>query len=109
MTRIISLFGEQLTIAFNMAVEIAYEKITGKSFDVEDLNTVEHTAALYYAAIITNNPETKITADDLLRKATAADIITLREAVFGAFADWCAIPDVMKEKDTKEEEGSPNA
>ena len=95
--RKITLFGEELTIAFNMAVEIGYEKITGKSFDVDDLKTVENTAALYYAAIVTNNPDTKITADDLLRKATAADVVALRDAVFGAFGDWCAIPDVMQE------------
>lgn len=94
----IELFGEKLSIAFNMAVEIAYEDITGKAFNVDDLNRVKNTISLYYAAIIVNNPDTNVQPDDLLKKATANDILTLRTAVFEAFEEWCKQPEVGAEK-----------
>lgn len=95
----IELFGETLDIAFNMAVEIAYEEISGKPFSVDDLNSVKNTVSLYYAAILVNNPDTNIQPDDLLKKATASDVVTLRTAVFGAFEEWCNIPEVMKKEE----------
>lgn len=93
----IKLFNEDVKIAFNVLVQITYEQITGKGFDAMELNTTLNLTSLYYAVIIANNPETKITFDDLTTKATAQDIKTLRDATIDAMNDWSKLPDVMHE------------
>lgn len=103
----ITLFGEELDIDFALGVEISYEEITGKPFNVQDLEMVKNTAAFYYAAIITYNPKTDISLDDIVYKASAADIATLREAVFGAFTDWCKT--VGGGEEIQEEDGKKKA
>ena len=105
----VKFLGEKLKVAFNMAVEIAYEQITGKAFDVKDLDKVSNISALYYAAIVVNNPDTKITFDDLIKKAKVSEINKLREAVFAAFSAWAEIPEVAKGDPKQEgEENDPN-
>lgn len=89
MAKQLTLFGEELTIDFNLAVEISFEEISGVPFDFDNLKTVKNTVALYYAAILTNNPGTKITLDGIVKKATATEIGMLREAVFGSLNEWC--------------------
>lgn len=89
MAKQLTLFGEELTIDFNLAVEITFEEITGVPFDFDNLKTVKNTVALYYAAILTNNPDTKITLDGIVKNATATEIGMLREAVFGSLNEWC--------------------
>ena len=37
MEKKITILGEEIAIAFNMAVEMAYERITGNPFKLEDL------------------------------------------------------------------------
>ena len=103
--------SEQINIRFNMAVEIAYEKIAGKPFSAEALNSMEGTVALYYAAIIANNPKTEITMEDLMLRATAKQIVDLRDAVLTSFEQWATIPDIAQEEmPGKGDEGndSPN-
>lgn len=85
----ITFLGKEVTIAYNMATQIAYEEISGAAFEPEALNKTKNTLILYYACIVANNPETTITFDNLLIDATAADIKTLREAVLDSFQEWC--------------------
>lgn len=101
-------FSEELNICFNMATEIAYERVTGQAFDPSSLDKVETTIALYYAAILANNKDTKIRLEHLMYQATATDISALRKAVLKTFGEWANVPDIMlKEQEGKEEE-SPN-
>lgn len=81
--------GHEVTIAYNMATQIAYEEIMGTAFDTTAFDKTSNMLALFYSCIVANNPETKLTFDDLLLSATAADIKTLREAVIESFTDWC--------------------
>lgn len=104
----INLLGEKFTIKFNMAVEIAYERITEKPFDIQDtLRNAESRIALCMAAILTANPETKITIEDILYKATAQDVAKLTQAVFDAFAVWCNLP-MEKATDKTDEDKEKN-
>lgn len=93
----IHLFDETISIAFNMAVEIGYEEITGEIFDIESIRKTKNMVALLYAAVVVNNPGTKITIDDLYTKAKASDITALRDCVFQAMNEWIAVPAVMEE------------
>jgi hypothetical protein len=85
----LKIFGEELNIAFNLATQIAFEGITGENFTLEAVQKTSNTAALYYATIIANNPQTAITLDDVLLKFKAADIAAISKAVFDAISEWC--------------------
>ena len=91
----ITILGEEIKIGFCMAVEIAYEEIAGKPFVLTELNSQKNSMALYMADIITFNPDTKLTFDDIVTKATAAEINALGKAVMKAMEKWMKVPDVI--------------
>lgn len=109
MTKKISFLGEELTISFNMATEIAYEEVSGEPFDVNALSKTKNTAILYLAAILANNPKSEVSLDDILFKASLPEIAELRTAVLDCMGDWMRIPIVMKEekKEKNDEEQDP--
>jgi len=98
----ITILGEQVDIRFNMAVEIAYEEITGDPFNIETLNKQKNSLALYMAAIITANPETNITIERLMTEASGAEIGQLATAVIESMTQWMHIPDVLPKEDHPE-------
>lgn len=98
----ITLLGEQVDIRFNMAVEIAYEEITGEPFNIETLNKQKNSLALYMAAIITANPDTKITIERLMTEASGAEIGQLATAVIESMTQWMHIPDVLPKEEQPE-------
>jgi hypothetical protein len=100
----ITILGETLAIGYSMAVSIEYERLSKKAFNFADLEMVENTMAWYYAVIKTYNKESKITLESLCMDAKAHDINALKDAVMGAFAEWCAVPGVDEEEQSKEEE-----
>ena len=100
----IKLLGKEVNIAFNLATEIAYEQITGEAFGIEKLSFTKNAVALYMAAIIANNPETDITTEDIISKASGAEVKALSDAIYAEMKDWMNIPDVMNEKEEKKEE-----
>lgn len=98
-TEKINVLGEKLVIKFNMAVEIAYEEITGESFSIEQLNKQKNCVALYMAAIIANNDKTKITIERLMKDATGKEFVEIAKAVTDSMLEWMKIPSVLpKEK-----------
>ena len=103
----ITILGEEIKIGFNMAVEIAYEEIAGIAFDLKELNSQKNSMALYMAAIITFNPDTKLTFDDIIMKATAAEISALGKAVVDAMEKWMKVPDVIPEDEHKADDEQP--
>lgn len=104
----ITLLGQELNIAFNMAVQIAYEKITDKAFDLTDMVKAESRMALYYAIIITNNPDTSITMDQMLRESTVDDIKAIDTACNAAISEWYHIPLPAEEPEEKSDEEKKN-
>lgn len=104
MEKKITLFGEELTIRFNMKVEIAYEEIAGKPFNLKDFDSQKNSMALYMAAIIASNPDTTITFERIVTEATAAEIGTIANAVIECMSDWLKVPEVIPEEKHEEEQ-----
>ena len=94
----INFIGKEIVIDYNWATQISYYQITGEDIDMQNL-VGPKLSALYYAAIIANNPDTDITIEDLLKKAKAKDIKLLSNAVFNEMREWFEIPDFIKEKE----------
>ena len=61
----IKILGQEVKIAFNLATQIAYERIKKEPFNIEALNNMESAVVLYAACIIANNEKTTITIDML--------------------------------------------
>ena len=109
MEKKITLMGEEVTIKFNLAVEIAYEDVVGRPFNPADLKDKKLLPALFFAAVIANNHDTKVTIDYILSDATVDEIHALDVAVSETMSDWLHIPDIIKEdQPTKEEEQPKN-
>ena len=109
MKKIITILGETLTIAFNMAVQISFEEITGKPFSEIDTNVSKDSLALAYSAIIANNPDCNITVDNLMRDISGTELKDLLQAISDAAVEWNEMPatladDEDKKKDEPEEE-----
>ena len=106
----IKLLGKEVNIAFNLATEIAYEQITGEAFGIEKLSFTKNAVALYMAAIIANNPDIDITTEDIISKASGAEVKALSNAIYAEMKAWMNIPDVMteKEEEKKDEDEEKN-
>lgn len=105
--KIINILGEEVTIAFNMATEIAYEGITNQPFDLEQMKDKRNIIALYTAAVLANNKDTKITFESITQDASMDEIKALDEAVSETLADWLKIPDVIPAEKQAEGEEQP--
>lgn len=108
MEKRITILGEDIAIRFNMAVELAYEEIADRPFLLEDMEYQKNSIALYTAAIITNNPDTKITFDRLITEATGEDIKVLGGAVISCMREWMNIPSVIPEEKRDDDDQPKN-
>lgn len=101
----INILGEQIAIEFNLAVEVAYEEIAERPFNISDMVSQRNSVALYMAAIITANPDTQITVERLMKEATGPEIEQLSKAVIAAMTEWLHLPQVLnKPADEKPED-----
>ena len=91
----ITILGEKIAIEFNLAVEVAYEEIADRPFNLADLVSQRNSVALYMAAIITANPETQIPVERLMKEATGPEIESLSKAVITAMTEWLHLPQVL--------------
>ena len=108
MKKILTILGQEVTIMFNMAVQISFEEITGKPFSDINTDSSKDNFALAYAAIIANNPDTNITADNLMRDISGTELKDLLQAISDAAVEWNEMPatladDEDKKKDEPEE------
>ena len=100
----ITILGEKIAIEFNLAVEVAYEEIADRPFDIADLVSQRNSVALYMAAIITANPDTAITVERLMKEAAGPEIEQLSKAVIAAMTEWLHLPQVLKKEQPAEAE-----
>lgn len=98
----IKILGEKLDIRFCMAVEIAYEEISGEPFDIDCLKMQKNSLCLGMAAIITANPDTEITISRLMNEASGREIGELNNAVIESMMEWLRTPKVVADQDAKE-------
>ena len=101
----IKFLGKELNIAFNVAVQIEYENITGEPFNVAKLAYMKNSVALYEAAIKVSNPDAGITSKDIKENASSEDMKVISTAVVDELAAWIKVPDFIKEEPAKESDG----
>lgn len=94
----IKILGHELNIIFNMAVEIEYEDLSGKPFDLQQMDTQKTTMQLCYATLKVSNNNVPFTIDEMNRKATFSETAELKAAVIKAMNEWLGIPAVMSEE-----------
>lgn len=104
MKKILTILGQEVTIMFNMAVQISFEEITGKSFREIDTDSSKDNFALAYAAIIANNPDTSITAGNLMHDASGAELNEVIKAISESFVEWNKVPGTLADEEDKKEE-----
>lgn len=105
----VTILGHDLNIIFNMAVEIEYEELSGKPFDLQQMDTQKATMQLCYAAMKVSNDNVPFTIDEMNRKATFSETTALKAAVIEAMNDWLGIPAVMAEEAKPAAEEEKNA
>lgn len=98
----ITINGEELTIAFNLATELSYEEITGKSFEPSELfdNETPRSSEIIKvvaACIIANNPEAKTDSDYLLYKASREEANLLITTTLQEMLHWLNVPAIAEE------------
>ena len=89
---------------FNMAVQISFEEITGKAFSDINTDSSKDNFALAYAAIIANNPDTSITADNLMRDISGAELKELLQAISDAAVEWNEMPATLADDEDKKKD-----
>ena len=104
MKKILTILGQEVTIMFNMAVQISFEEITGKPFSEIDTNVSKDSLALAYSAIIANNPDCNITVDNLMHDASGAELNGVIKAISESFVDWNKVPETLADEEDKKEE-----
>ena len=105
MKKILTILGQEVTIMFNMAVQISFEEITGKSFREIDTNVSKDSLALAYSAIIANNPDCNITVDNLMHDASGAELNGVIKAISDSFVEWNKVPETLADEEDKKEDG----
>ena len=106
----VKILNEEIDIRFCMAVELAYEEITGEPFSIDALQKAKNTIALGMAAILTANPKTSITLDRMMYEASGQEVAALNHAIIDSMTEWMAIPKVVadaKATAVKESDESP--
>ena len=111
MKKILTILGQEVTIMFNMAVQISFEEITGKAFSDINTDSSKDNFALAYATIIANNPDTSITADNLMRDISGAELKELLQAISDAAVEWNEMPATLADDEDKkkDETGGENS
>ena len=104
MKKILTILGQEVTIMFNMAVQISFEEITGKPFSEIDTNVSKDSLALAYSAIIANNPDCNITVDNLMHDASGAELNGVIKAISDSFVEWNKVPETLADEEDKKEE-----
>ena len=105
MKKILTILGQEVTIMFNMAVQISFEEITGKPFSEIDTNVSKDSLALAYSAIIANNPNCNITVDNLMHDASGAELKEVIKAISYSFVEWNKVPETLADEEDKKEDG----
>lgn len=105
---IVNILKEEINIQFNMAIEIAYEEISGETFNVESLKKMRNTIALDMAAIIAAKPDTEITIERLMKEAKGPEIAALNKAVIDEMTAWLNIPEVIAKEEANEPQPDVN-
>lgn len=107
MKKNLTIMGQPVVLAFNLGVQIAYEDIAGKNFDLNGIKSAKDTLCLYMAVIAANNPDSSIKMDQLMMELTFDEQRQLETAISELIADWYHVP--ATEQSGEEAKGQKNA
>ena len=105
----VTINGHELSVVFNMAVEIEYEDISGQPFDIPSMTTQKATMQLCYASLKVANGKLPFTFDELKKSISVEEWLALKDTVIAIMTEWFHIPAVMKEENQNEEEAEKNS
>lgn len=88
-----------------MAVEIEYEEMSGKPFDLEKMNTQKATMQLCYASLKIANNKVPFTFEQMNGKLSLNETADLKNAVIEAMNEWLGIPAVMADNEQEQPAG----
>jgi hypothetical protein len=95
-TKQITLCGQQVTIGYCFATEIAFRKYTGVSVEDMDAKNPEHIIYLILSAMIAyyeaEKLELPIKDTDLMYKSNPTEMIQAVASVFELNREWYAVP-----------------
>lgn len=94
----INILGHELNVSFNMAVEIEYEEMSGKPFDLEKMNAQKATMQLCYASLKIANDKLPFSFASMNEKLSFRETAELKNAVIDVMNEWLGIPAVMAEE-----------
>lgn len=103
-TKNINILGENIEIGFCMAVELEYERITGKPFSTEALISTSSSLDLCVAVINTYNSGSAVTRERLITEASGKEVAELNISVAQALREWLEIPVTMPESEQAAED-----
>lgn len=92
MKKELTIMGQQVTLAMNLGVQIAFEDIAGKNFNPNEIESTKDTVCLYMAVIAANNPDTSIKIEQLMTDMTFDEQKQLNAAIGELIADWYHVP-----------------
>lgn len=102
MNKKITILGNELSIAFNMAVQIEFEDLSGHPFDFDILDTQKATMQLCYASLKASNENVPFTFDEMIKQLGVEETANLKTAVIEAMNDWFNVPKVLQEQQQKQ-------
>ena len=108
MKKTLTILGNEVVISFNMAVEISCEEIDGKPVSEFEMKSSKDVLALAYAGIIANNPDVEITANDLMYKASGAELAAVINTITESFMEWNNIPQTLKDEEDENKKNEEN-
>lgn len=108
MKKTITLFGQTVDLAFNLAAQIAWEDSTGKVFDISEIKSRKDTIALFMSCVIAGNPDTTITMDKLMFELSFDEMQVLDKAIGELIREWYHLP-ATAQKEEPEQKGKKHA
>lgn len=105
MNKKITILGYELAIAFNMAVQIEFEDLSGHPFDFDILDTQKATMQLCYASLKASNENVPFTFDEMIKQLGVEETANLKMAVIEAMNDWFNVPKVLQDQQAQKQSG----
>ena len=100
----VTLFGKEYFVIFNMAVQISYEEMSEKPFDLSTLDTQKATMQLCYASLKEANDKLPFTFGEMLKDLSVSETGELKNAVIASMNEWFEIPKVTQKDDQPQQE-----
>ena len=87
-----------------MAVQIRYEEMSEKPFDLSTLDTQKATMQLCYASLKEANDKLPFTFGEMLKDLSVSETGELKNAVIASMNEWFEIPKVTQKDDQPQQE-----